>query len=43
MLIIEDVNSSVDLKNMKRVFVISLFISGAESAAHSVSAEVECG
>jgi kynurenine formamidase len=41
MLIIEDMNLSDDLHGMKRVFVIPLFMSEADSAPCTVFAELE--
>lgn len=41
-LIIEDMKLSADLKGLKRVFVIPLFINGADSSPCTVFAEVEC-
>lgn len=40
-LIIEDMKLSVDLKGLKRVFVIPLFMDGADGAPCTVFAEVE--
>ena len=40
-LIIEDMNLSDDVHSMKRVFVISLFMSEADSAPCTVFAELD--
>jgi hypothetical protein len=41
-LIIENINLSNDLKDIKRVFAVRLLISGAERSPQVASAEVEC-